>query len=164
MSPPRPLTPSGGTAKTLILIGLILQGIEVLFILGIGAITLVFLIGFFLIIAGVLGIVWLVVVYLLSYQRVVEGRYEEAKTPTLIVAILSLITFNLISGILYIIAYVKLGDAVREAQTSLVAPPPLGFSPSPYAAPSTRMCLGCGRVLPSPTPAFCPACGKQVPA
>lgn len=160
---PRPLTPSGGTAKTLILVGLILQAVEVLIVLGIGVLTLIVFVGVFLILFGVLGIVWLVLVYLLSYQRVAEGRYEESRTPTLIVAILSLLTFNLISGILYIIAYVKLGDAVREAQTPAGPLPPLGFSVAPVSTLSTRICLGCGRVLPSPTPGFCPACGKQVP-
>ena len=142
--------------------GLILQALEVLVVLAFGALLLVVIIGVFLLFVGFLGIIWLLIVYFFSYRPVVDGRFEQARTPTLLVAILSLLTVNLLSGILYLIAYVKLGDAVREMQT--VSMPPPGFPQAPLQTQPARVCLGCGRVLQTPTPAFCPACGKQVPA
>ncbi|MGI0068392.1 MAG: hypothetical protein ACREB9_08330, partial [Thermoplasmata archaeon] len=153
-SPYRASSPSGGTAKTLVLVGLILQLLEVLIVFALGAVFLLVFIGVFLLIAGVFGLIWMLIVYLFSYQRIAEGRYEDAKTPTLGIAILSLITINLISGILYLIAYVKLGDAIRETQappppapsyyTAHAPPPPLAPPPSsaggPAVASGPRFC------------------------
>ncbi|MGC2288888.1 MAG: hypothetical protein WA688_03415, partial [Thermoplasmata archaeon] len=127
--------PSASTAKTLILVGLILQLIFALLFLFVFGLTAVFLatFGVFPIFAviyiafGVLGFIFLFLVWTFSYKPVQQGRYEQAKMPTLIFAILSLITINIIAGVLYLIAYIKLGDAVREQQM-----PPQGY---PGAAP-----------------------------
>jgi len=156
---------SGETACTLILIGLILQGIEVVILLAVG---LVFLIVPFLgaVVLGiaVIGIIWLVLVYSFSYQRAVEGDYSGARTPTLVFGILSLLSFGLISGILYIIAYVKLGDA--EPRWSPPAPawgappaPAWGTAPIPSG---TKFCPACGRQSPLSS-RFCPGCGGPLP-
>jgi hypothetical protein len=41
---------------------------------------------------------------------------------------------------------------------------PLHFPPPPPPTPSSmKVCLGCGTILPSPQPRFCPSCGKPVP-
>jgi hypothetical protein len=114
--------PSAGTAKTLILIGLILQALFVLIGFAVGALSLFFLfIGVVYLALAALGLVWLILVWMLSYSPVQAGRYEAARTPTLIFAILSIITlWSILPGILYLVAYIKLGDAVREQQM----PPP----------------------------------------
>jgi hypothetical protein len=131
--------PSGSTAKTLILVGLIFQLIfALIFLLALGALAFVAAVaGVFPIFAivyiafGVLGFIFLFLVWMLCYQPVRQGRYEQARTPTLIFAILSIITINLIAGILYLIAYIKLGDAVREQQM-----PPQGYpGGAPMMAP-----------------------------
>ena len=112
----RPHTRSGETASTLILIGLILQGIEVAIFLGIGLLLFVVpIVGVFVLAIGAIGVLWLVLVYGFSYGPTQMGDYSGARTPTLVFGILSLLTLGLISGILYIIAYAKLGDAEREA-------------------------------------------------
>ncbi|MGA7861770.1 MAG: hypothetical protein WCB19_07935 [Thermoplasmata archaeon] len=173
---PSYVPPSGSTAKTLILVGLIFQlifALLFLFVFGVVAIVaatsvgLVFpvfdavWIGF-----GALGFIFLILIWMFSYKPVSEGRYEQARTPTLIFAILSLITVNLIAGILYLIAYIKLGDAVREQQM-----PPQGY---PGAAPMMTPGMPYGGqpmqqpmapappapAMAAPAPVICPRCGK----
>ena len=102
--------------------GLILQALFVLVGFAIGALVLIVsLVGAIYIVFAALGLVWLLLVWLFSYNPVRSGRYEAARTPTLIFAILSIISvWTILSGILYLIAYIKLGDAVREQQM----PPP----------------------------------------
>jgi hypothetical protein len=150
---------SGQTAGTLILIGLILQAIEVVVLLGVGFFLLFFpFIGGIVLALAFIGIIWVVLIYLFSYQRTTEGDYEGARTPTLVFAILSLVTFGLISGILYLIAYVKLGDAASESRT----PSPMGWPtpPVPPAAAGQRFCPYCGS--PSAVQsAFCAKCGAR---
>lgn len=148
-------TRSGETAGTLILIGLILQivGVVILTLVGAFLLFLPFL-GLIVLAFGIVGIVWVVLVYLYSYERTRAGDYEGARTPTLVFAILSLITFGLISGILYLVAYVKLGDAVSEA-----AVPPGGWSPPPIAG--TRFCGRCGQPNGAPA-AYCTRCGAAL--
>lgn len=171
--------PSGSTAKTLILVGLILQMIFVLIFFGIGIPLLAFaalfpLLAVIYVAFGVLGIVWLILIWMFSYQPVREGRYEAAKTPTLVFAILSLVTLGIISGILYLIAFIKLGDAIREAQMPPQGYPGAPIAPSmpyaaqpmapmapaaPYAAqPMAPMAPAAAPVAPGAV--MCPKCGK----
>ena len=165
---PTRTTPSGQTAKTLILVGLIFQAIFVLILLGVGALLLIVFIGIFFLAAGFLGLIWLILVYLFSYRPASDGDYEGARTPTLVFMILSFLTLSLIPAILYLIAYVKLGDAVREAATPMPpqspyqapyssAPPPLGMSGP------VQVCLKCGTVRQG-TGAFCSQCGTAWPS
>ncbi|MFZ0699797.1 MAG: hypothetical protein WAN74_06390 [Thermoplasmata archaeon] len=187
----RPLTSSGGTAKTLILIGLVLQLIVALiFLFGLGIAALVTLpvgIGFALaavwLVFGLIDFLFLYLVYALCYRRTRNGEYEEAKTPTLVFGVLALIFGGVIPGILYFIAFVKLGDAAREQKrqqatgpppayayppASGVASPPsaalprvsTGPSPSPaLGASSTKFCPGCGNPFAADQ-MFCPSCGR----
>jgi hypothetical protein len=158
--------PSASTAKTLIFVGLILQlifALLFLFVFGISAAILasfgVFpVVAIFYIAAGVLGFIWLFLIWMFSYKPVREGRYEAAKTPTLVFAILSLISLGIISGILYLIAYIKLGDAVREQQM----PPPGYPGGVPMAAPSAVPAAAAPAPPPVAAPAavMCPRCGK----
>jgi hypothetical protein len=164
-------TPSGQTAKTLILVGLVLQALFVLVAIGAGLLFLIVFIGIFFLIAGFFGLIWLLLVYVFSYRRASDGDFEGARTPTLVFAILSFLTLSLIPAILYLIAYVKLGDAVREVSS---VPPP-GPYPSPpgsssYLAPQAmqapsrvQVCLKCGSVRQG-SAAFCPHCGTAWPA
>lgn len=159
-----PANRSGDTAKLLILIGLILEIIEVVVLFGLGAFFLFFpLLGGIILLLGVFGLLWVLLVYFFSYARTAEGDYESARTPTLVFGIVSLLTVNLISGILYIIAYVKLGDAVTEG----ARPPPMAGPPawgSPLAANvggTVRYCSSCGRPNPT-TGQFCVGCGARL--
>lgn len=168
-SPPR----AAGTAKVLILIGLILQAIEVavLLVLGLFLIFVPFVgVFIFLPLAGI-GILWIVLVYLFSYERVTQGDYAGAATPTLVFGILSLITLQLISGILYIVAYVEIGSGERElalartgypgAPPTWGAPPPSAFPPGAAGAPP-KYCPYCGRPNPAVS-RFCQGCGAAFP-
>jgi hypothetical protein len=169
----RPRTQSGGTASTLILIGFILQVIEVAIFLLIGLVFLVIpIVGLFVFALALIGVVWLILVWVYSYTPTAEGNYEGARTPTLVFGILSLLTLGLISGILYIIAYAKRGDAEREAAQAVPGwgvPPPFapsyGMPPTPPLAaapnPGTKFCSYCGR--PNAASAtFCQSCGARI--
>lgn len=193
---PSYVPPSGSTAKTLILVGLIFQLIfALIFLFALGALGFALAaVGIFpvfaliYIIFGVIGFIVLYLIWTFSYKPVREGRYEQAKTPTLIFAILSLVTINIVAGVLYLIAYIKLGDAVREQQM----PPPgyAGAAPmmppgvSPYGGqpmqqpmqpmqPMQQQPMGqpmAQPVQPTPVPpapspmptaaVICPRCGK----
>ena len=157
--------PSAGTAQTLILLGLVFQLIFflVFFVLGIlGILAYLAAVsalggtysGFavvgavFYLIGAVLSAVLLYVAYFWTYRRVVEGHYEEARTPALILGILELFFGGVITGILYLIGWIKLGDAVNEMrQPQGYAPgympgqpmpgygaPPVGYAPQPGPA------------------------------
>ncbi len=174
------MPPSGSTAKTLILVGLILQAVFVLVGLvygGLIAIAFPF-VGIVYLVLAFIGVVWLILVWLFSYKPVREGRYQAARTWTLIVAILSIITvWGILPGILYLIGYIKLGDAVREQQmpppgfpggAPMMAPaspygvppaapmqpqPAPGMQPAPVAAPPPA-------APAAPAPVICPKCGR----
>ena len=65
--------------------------------------------GFFLI-----GLVWILLDYFLVYKRLESGNVREAETPVLVLGILQLLFGGIISGILLIIAYTKIGDSIRR--------------------------------------------------
>lgn len=165
---------------------MILQLVFALFFLfGLGVAALLTLpvgVGFLLagvwLVFGILSFIFLYLVYALCYRRTGDAAYEDAKTPTLVFGILSLIFAGVIPGILYIIAYVKLDDAVKEQQQATPAPgyvagvppgsptssAPLtegGSKGSPAASPSSvsAFCSSCGRAL-APDQRFCPGCGR----
>jgi len=153
----RPKTQAGETAGTLILIGLILQGIGVAVLLLVGLIFLIVpVFGLFVYGFAVIGILWLILIYIFSYRRTKDGDYARAQTPTLVFGILSLLSLGVVSGILYIVAYAKLGDAEREAQ-----PVPAVWGGPPPLSAGTRFCPHCGR--PNvPGGGFCPGCGARL--
>jgi len=157
-------SPSGDTARTLILVGLIIDVIGVVALFGIGFFLLIVppLAGLLFGLA-VIGLLWIFLVYLFSYQRVREGDYEGARTPTLVFAILSLITIALIPGILFLIAYVKLGDAIREEPNVAAAwgTAPAAPVPSSPSAAGGKFCAHCGRANPA-TGLYCQGCGAPL--
>lgn len=172
-SSPVGYTHSGDTAKILVLIGLVLQLVFVLVFAGIAGALLVFLpLGAFFLILAVFGVVWVVLVYLLSYRPIAAGDYSGAATPTLIFAILSLLTIALISGVLYLVAYVKLRDAEEELrQQSMSRTYPSSTyaaftGPAPPYPASTRanpprFCVRCGGTLWAGQ-RFCPNCAHPI--
>ena len=157
--------PSGDTARTLLLVGLVLQLIFALIFLGFSVLTVV------LIPLGVIPLIFVFLVYFFSYARIRDGEYGAARTPTLIFAILSLVVLSLIPGICYLIAYVKVSDAASEQeramQTPYGYPPPAPTFGAPPAAVAT---VASASATPSSHPAYpssasaaaCPRCGQAL--
>lgn len=176
--------PSANSAETLVLIGLILQIIAAaIVIVALSfAVGLAFIapfafgwaVGIVALVIGAVSLVFLYLVYEYSYERIRRGEYAAAEAPTLVFGILSLF-LGVVPGILYIIAYVKLGDAVREQRTAAMpyAPP---YAPpyaaqyaapaavAPAATPGSVACRGCGHVYAVGQYAFCPSCGQKIGA
>jgi hypothetical protein len=164
---PRLRPPSAGSAETLVLIALIMQIIGAVFLIG----GILFLFGWAayhpfpfawlaLLVAGVVGgvaILFLYFAYTLSYRRIRQGDYPGAQTPTLVIGILS-IFLGLIPGILYLVGYSKLSDAIREQQVPTPYPGQVGTVYSQTA------CRGCGRVYYTGQFPFCPNCGQKLGA
>ena len=155
--------PSGDTARTLILIGLIFDflGEIILLILGIYIVIvgfLVFALGVALLVLAILGFVWMALVWAYSYERTRKGDYAGARAPTLVFGVLSLLSLALIPGILFLVAYAKLGDAVGERrELDLVT---AGSRPARGpASAGRRNCPHCGFVDP-PAHLPCPGCGQ----
>lgn len=150
---------SGETAGTLILVGLILQAIGVAIVLGVSLVLLIVpILGGIALGLALLGVLWVILVYTYSYQRTRAGEYAAARTPTLVFAILSLVTLALISGVLYLIAYVKLGDAAETRPL----PTAWGSAPTPPSPASYgKRCPQCGTTSP-PEATFCSSCGSRL--
>jgi hypothetical protein len=165
LTPPRARPASAGSAETLVLIALILQMIGavvlisgILFLLGWAAYHPFPFAWLVVLVAGTVGglaIVFLCCAYLYSYERIRRGDYEGARNPTLVIGILS-IFLGLIPGILYLVGYSKLSDAIREQQYPGVPGGPYGFAYSQTA------CRGCGRVYATGQFPFCPNCGQKL--
>jgi hypothetical protein len=155
-----------------VLVGLILQIVGAAIVVGL----LLVLFGFSAfharpaawvigIIAGAVGglsLVFLFCAYEYSYTRITHGQYAEAQAPTLVIGILSLF-LGLIPGVLYLVGYLKLGDAIREQQP-LFGYYGTGFgSPTPLASPGAlTACRQCMRVYYVGQFAFCPNCGQKL--
>jgi hypothetical protein len=165
---------SAGSAETLVLVALILQVIGAVFLIG----AILFLFGFaafhpfafawlVVLIAAIVGgvaLLFLYFAYEYSYLRIQHGDYAGAQAPTLVIGILSLF-LGVIPGILYLVGYVKLADAIREQQAT-----PFPYGPA-YGLPSVAVpsvshvaCRGCGRVYVVGQFPFCPNCGQKMGA
>lgn len=73
--------------------------------------------GLFGIILGVIfavGLIWILLDYFLVYKRLAEENVRAAETPALVLGIIQLIFGGIITGILLIIAYVKIGDSLKR--------------------------------------------------
>jgi hypothetical protein len=159
--PPGVNSPSGSTAKTLILVALILDLLfALLFIFAIGLSALYFnvacnavgshcgfsIFGIIFVALGVIALVWVLLIWLLCYQPVSAGQYGEARGNTLMFAILAFLTLNIITAILLLVAWSKLSDAVNEGRMGggggMYAPvmaQPYGGPPPPYPAAQPYM-------------------------
>jgi len=162
---PKVRPPSAGSAETLVLGALILQMIGAVFLIG----GILFLFGWaayhpfpfawlavlVAVLVGGVAVLFLYFAYTLSYRRIQQGDYVGAQTPTLVIGVLS-IFLGLIPGILYLIGYSKLSDAIREQQTFPGLTVPGGVMYSQTA------CRGCGRVYFTGQFGFCPNCGQKL--
>ncbi len=160
--------PSAQGAETLVLVGLILQVIGGVIVLA----GIVWFFGFSVLFpypwawaavaaavgVGILVVVFLYYAYTLSYLRIQRGEYSAALGPTLVLGILSLFV-GLLPGILYLVGYVKLGDAIREQAGS--APASGGYAAAPLGTGQIA-CRNCGRVHPFGAYAYCPVCGQKL--
>jgi hypothetical protein len=131
--------------------GLALQGIQVAVWFFVGA---YFANGTFArdvyYVLGSVGVLWLVLVYLLSLRPIEAGAWERARTPTLVFAVLSVFTVALLSGLFYALAHHELGNAAKAAARPLPPPTPVQTS--------SKVCPVCARANPLSTN-FCQGCG-----
>ncbi len=134
------LDSDASTAKTLTLVAIILQA--VFFVIGIFA--LLFVIAFVAVPAGpggsqtvvtpaislggliflygfALGILWILLEYFLIYKKLSEEKVKEAETPAIVLGIITLIFGGIITGILLIVAYVK----IRDSLSRTISTPPI---------------------------------------
>jgi hypothetical protein len=166
-------TPSGGAAGTIVLVGLLVQVLGAFLLLYLLSVLFGFSIahpypyawvaGIFGLSIGVFAVLFPILTYVFSYRRIERGEYEEAQTPTLVFAILSLLTLGLISGILYLIAYIKLGDAIRDRRVPAGGYSQPNFTGPGYPAPPVQVaCRSCGRVSFQGQFGFCPNCGQKM--
>ncbi len=138
------LDSDASTAKTLALVAIILQA--VFFLIGIVSVvallgllatstaigpggTMVGTPGLGIGIAGVIfgvaflfGLLWILLDYFLVYKKLAEERVQEAETPSIVLGIIQLIFGGIITGILLIVAYVKIRDSLTRRATYM--PPP----------------------------------------
>ena len=176
--------PSAGTAQTMILIGLIFQIIfaAVFFfavgLIGIFAASAVGLgVAFFivplifLVLFGIIPLLFLYVGYEWCYKRVRNGDFEGARTPTLVLAILELIFGGVLPGIFYLIGYIKLGDAINEMRQPPVyggympGQPMPGYPAQAYAPAAAPAAAPAGAPAAAPAPQTAPICPRcQRPA
>ncbi|HYA70673.1 MAG TPA: hypothetical protein VEH28_04815 [Thermoplasmata archaeon] len=106
------------------------------------------------------GVILLILfAFFFAYLPIQRGNYVSAQTPALVLGVLSILTLNIISGVLFLVGYVKIGDAIREQQRSAAGP---GAQPTAVAAGSLVACKGCGRVFPFGAFGFCPNCGQKL--
>jgi len=135
---------------------MILQAIQVAILFGLGLFFVsVPVLGQIALVLGGIGLVWLVLVYLFSYLPTSKHNYSAARTPTLVFAILSILTIGLLSGFLYIVAFSELGD-----------PRTKGNRTEPWRAPTpiraeAKICPICGRSNPLSS-LFCQTCGFRL--
>jgi hypothetical protein len=181
--------PSQGTAETLALIAWIFQVISSLVFIALGALVvyggtiLGFAfsdVGIFLwaiaFLALVVPILMLYVGFVYSYRRIRDGNLAGARAPTLLLGVLGLFFGGLIVGILYLVAYVKVGDAENETRTwgypsgsgpyGSAPGYPGPYSGTPWMATGPAPYLPPGSVAYQPPPAAaavpmnCPRCGR----
>lgn len=125
---------------------------------------------------GLVPLVYLVIVYYVLYTSIVKGRIKVARTRALALGIISLFVGGIISGILLLVAFIKLDRAdglirpampIRRALEPPTAPPQPAVIPQPEEArrkeaeAHPRYCPSCGQVLQPPY-RFCTNCGARV--
>ena len=61
-----------------------------------------------------IAIVWILLDYFLIYKKLADGKVREAETPSLVLGLIQLILGGVITGILLILAYVKIRDSLEK--------------------------------------------------
>ncbi len=146
------------SAKTLTLVALILYGIF-------GTIFVLLGFLFFLfIIFGVVPLLFLLLAYVTVYQPLSQGRPADARTPALVIGIISIFFGGPISGILLIIAYAKANSAYRILLAIPSAQPTVdsGTPTDPWSPPSVGPPPSEGGAEAARTPEYCPSCGARL--
>lgn len=122
---PRQIPPEAESVISLTRIAGILALVIAILMLVVGAITLIFFVGVFLIILGVVDL--LVYFNCNEIIRLVEsGDYRRAKEKTLVWMIIGFIFSWIIVGILLLVAYMKYDELIRRypSQPSPIIPTP----------------------------------------
>jgi hypothetical protein len=109
----------------------------------------------FLIISSVLT-VW----SWITINHIDTGRYHEAQAACLVLGILGIFFAWLIGGIFFLLAYGRLGYAIRHPHATLKPSTPTE-SPPPTPATGIRFCPECGSAV-SESDLFCRNCGKKL--
>ncbi|MCI4326462.1 MAG: hypothetical protein L3K16_02325 [Thermoplasmata archaeon] len=176
----RPAPPSQGTAKTLLLVAFVLQLLLSLIyivvgLLGIVAGSLFLFVGSFGVailalsaIATIAPILVLYVAYRYAYAPTRDGNFAAARGPTLLLGIVGIFFGVILVGLLYLLAYWKIGQAQAESGPQggwAGAPTPaFAYAPSPvYGRPGSPTTGGVA-YAPGPSaslPSTCPRCGRM---
>ncbi len=61
-----------------------------------------------------IGFIWILLEYFLVYKKLSEERVTEAETPAIVLGVITLLFGGIITGILLIIAYVKIRDSIAR--------------------------------------------------
>ncbi len=67
-----------------------------------------------LLIISIIPLILILSDYFLIYRPISEEKLEESSTPALVIGIIQLFTEGLIFGILLILAYLKINDAIHK--------------------------------------------------
>ena len=92
----------------------------------------------------------------ITYKKIDEGNYADARTYSLVLGILGLFPLfgSFIGGIFFLLAYGKLGDVLRIIQVTSY--------PTTLTHVSNRICVECGRLV-GIEGHFCSHCGAKLP-
>ena len=83
-----------------------------------------------------------------AMEAVDQGRYEDARTASLVLGIFGIFLAFLVGGILLLLAYGKLGEALHPVVAAREA--------------GQRFCVACGRAVAADA-RFCAHCGAELP-
>lgn len=83
-----------------------------------------------------------------AMEHVDRGRYEDARTASLVLGIFGIFLAFLVGGIFLLLAHGKLGEALHPAVT--------------VRSPDQRFCVKCGRAVDA-NARFCSHCGAELP-
>jgi hypothetical protein len=110
--------------------------------------------GLILLIFGVFLIPAIVLTFFAwsTVKAIDAGRYEQARTNSLILGIIGLVFGVFIGGIFFLLAYANLGEPQ----------PYQPYPPQPPQPQPQKFCVNCGKPI-SPNGRYCPYCGKEQP-
>jgi hypothetical protein len=170
-------TPAGHSAETLALVALVFQALGAAFVFLLIALLVPAAswagfaaapFGLFLIAVAFVTALLLYVGYDFSYRRIQLGDYQGAEAATLVLGILLLFP-TIVPGILYLVAYGRLGEAQRErwwmpqaygGATPWPTPGPPGYPAgnAPLYPPICPRCGSASTFIPVHQRFFCYAC------
>ncbi|MBX8634396.1 MAG: hypothetical protein M1422_02945 [Candidatus Thermoplasmatota archaeon] len=81
------------------------------------------IVGSFFGVIFLIGLLWILLDYFLIYKKLAEEKVGDAETPALVLGIIQLLFGGIITGILLIVAYVKIKDSMRNRGNVAVAAP-----------------------------------------